>query len=148
MGEQNKHLDAKSSFANAQKYPRSIFVVFVHLVLQWQKLKPARPPLLALFFAVSPRVCRPSGFEPSWFVFRGLALLGGPCGPPCLPYNCVAVFCFCSRVFTGCVVLWDSSWGCVVPWDSSWLVVLSCGTLLDGRTKTDFDNVQWSWTYF
>ena len=39
MGEQNKHLETKSSFANAQEYPRSIFVVLVHLDLQWQKLK-------------------------------------------------------------------------------------------------------------
>ena len=45
MGEQNKHLDAKSSFANAQKYPRSIFVVFVHLVTMAET--EARPPTLA-----------------------------------------------------------------------------------------------------
>ena len=34
-----KHLEAKSVFAIAQQYPRSIFVVLMHLDLQWQKLK-------------------------------------------------------------------------------------------------------------
>ena len=39
------------------------------------------------------RLCRPSAISQHlWCVFRGLAFLGGPYGPPCVPYSWVAVF--------------------------------------------------------